>query len=157
MAWKCEDCKWENADKWPACANCGKPSGLPPKIETREDKIFKYLAISLLVIFFILVFVLLDTLTEMYPPQPTQIEVLYDEKFAYIACLGFLEKHLNVSIGDIASRSDSLVYQESEYYFQVHTYVFYRTSFGSKIKSAAYCRVMYSPERGEWGLLEISD
>ena len=34
MSWKCENCAWENAEKWPKCSNCGANRYL-----TEEEKI----------------------------------------------------------------------------------------------------------------------
>ena len=93
MSWKCKKCNWENADKWVNCAKCNEPSSLPPKIESKEDKVFKYVVITLLATFFIIIIVLLSTVNEMFP-QPIETKELVSDFDAYYICTKFIEDRL---------------------------------------------------------------
>lgn len=156
MSWKCENCKWENADKWENCANCGKPSGLPPKIQTREDKIFKYLAISLMVIFFIIVFVLLDTVTGMMPQQPTPTPEIANKYQAHKICTQFIEQLLKApSTAQFESMFDSTYKEISNVQYEVWLYVDAQNSFGAMLRNDYYCKVTYLPDIDKWYLDDL--
>lgn len=160
MSWKCEDCKWENADKWDKCANCGKPSGLPPKIETKEDKIFRYVVVSLLAIFFLIVLLLIPVLDEFINLQSNS-PVSNMETSAYKICINFIGAELLVpSTAKYQSQNKSEINQIDKYQYEVILYVDSQNFFDEYENHQYICRVTYQPNKDRWlldGVINIDE
>ena len=155
MAWLCEDCKWENADKWDNCAHCGKPSGIIRTPPTKEEKNFKFFVILLLCIFAILVLLIFATIAESMP-KPTPTLKTSNQYQAHQICSQFIEKLLKApSTAQFESMFDSEYNQLSKDQFEVWLYVDAQNSFGAMLRNDYYCKVTYLPELDKWYLDDL--